>query len=242
VTVARAKRTARADARRRYRAEQTSAEGAVDDEPIEEPAPRRERAPVTAATPSEPGVRRGFMGAFRESFRPLDVRGDLEALPWIAIRTRALWLPILLTLASTAIFAAVRPINPATLFLFQYFVVTPAIGSVFIAGFMSPRASWLLGAIVGLLSAACSAFLEIAGYVPIPTNGVAPQPQDIVIAAVSISPVLGALFASLAAWYRRFLMLMNPNRGRPRSTGSGGRRTDGKSRTTGARQKAPSRR
>jgi hypothetical protein len=242
VTVARAKRTARADARRRYRAEQTLAEAAVDDEPVEEKAPRREHAPVTAAVLGEPGARRGLMGAFRESFRPLDVRGDLEALPWIAIRTRALWLPILLTLACTAIFAAVRPINPLTLFLFQYFVVTPAIGSVFIAGFMSPRASWLLGAIVGLVSAACSAFLEIAGFVPLPTNGVAPQPQDIVIAAVSISPVLGALFASLAAWYRRFLMLMNPNRGRPRSTGSGGRRADGKSRTTGARQKATSRR
>jgi len=239
--VARAKRTARADARRRYRAEQTFAEAAADDEPIEETTPRRERAPAAAA-PGEPGARRGFMAAFRESFRPLDVRGDLEALPGIAIRTRALWLPILLTLACTAIFAALRPINPVTLFLFQYFVVTPAIGSVFIAGFMSPRASWLLGAIVGLVSAACSSFLEIAGFVPLPTNGVAPQPQDIVIAAVSISPVLGALFASLAAWYRRFLMLMNPNRGRPGATGSGGRRSDGKSRTTGARQKATSRR
>lgn len=235
--MARAKRTARADARRRYRAEQTLAEAEAEIEPSSQP--ERGRPPEPAA---EPATRRGFVAAFRESFRPLDVRGDIEALPGIAIRTKALWLPILLTLASTVVFAAARPITPITLFLFQYFVVTPAIGSVFIAGFMSPRASWLLGAIVGLVSAACSAFLQLSGYVPLPTSGVAPQPQDVVIAAVSISPVLGAVFASLAAWYRRFLMLMNPNRGRPGSSGSGSGRPDGRSRSTGTRQKAGIRR
>ena len=29
-----------------------------------------------------------------------------------------------------------------------------------------------------------------------------------------LSPIFGALFASGAAWYRRFLQLSNPNRGR----------------------------
>jgi hypothetical protein len=226
VTVARAKRTARAEARRRYRAEQAIAEETEDLDEVEE-APRTTSRP--AAPPS--GTRRGFAAAFRESFRPLDVRGDLQALPGIALHTRALWLPILLTLASTAIFAAVRPISPVTLFIFQYFVVTPAIGSVFIAGFLAPRASWLLGAIVGVVSAACTAYLQIAGFMPAAT-GPTPSAQDILLAAFSISPVLGALFASLAAWYRRFLTMTNPNRGRPRSSSSAGRRPDGKTRAT----------
>lgn len=237
--MARAKRTARAEARRRYRAEQALLDVAPEVEDDEEqPA---DRVPDTARAPA-PGVRRGFAAAFRDAFRPLDIRGDLEALPGIALRSRALWLPLLLTLVSTVIFAAAQPVTPVTLFLFQYFVVTPAIGSVFLAGFMAPRASWLLGVIVGLVSAAVTSYLQIEGYVPAPTATARPAPQDIVIAAFSISPVLGALFASLAAWYRRFLTLTNPNRGRGRSSSPAGRRPDGRSRSTGARQKANARR
>ena len=51
-------------------------------------------------------------------------------------------------------------------FAFQYFVVTPAIGGVFIAGFLAPRASWLLGVIVGLVSAICYTILGFAGLLP----------------------------------------------------------------------------
>jgi hypothetical protein len=236
--VARAKRTARADARRRYRAEQSLDEETEDLEEVTEAPTRSAPQPAVA-----PGTRRGIVGAFTASFRPLDVRGDLQALPGIALRTRALWLPILATLVATAVFAAVRPISAITLFVFQYFVVTPAIGSVFIAGFMAPRASWLLGAIVGIVSAACTAFLEIGGFVPPSTSGPAPAAQDVLLAAFSISPVLGALFASLAAWYRRFLTLSNPNRGRGRSSTPAGRRPDGRSRGGGSKpQKASARR
>ena len=107
------------------------------------------------------------------SFRPLDIRSDLRALPPIAVRSKALWLPVLLTLASTGLFVAVRPTtasDPLSLiaaFLFQYFIVTPAIGGVFIAGFLAPRASWLLGAIIGLVSAACYSFLILGGFIPL---------------------------------------------------------------------------
>ena len=38
----------------------------------------------------------------------------------------------------------------------------PAIGGVFIAGFLAPRASWLLGAIVGFVAAICYSVLVIA--------------------------------------------------------------------------------
>jgi hypothetical protein len=47
-----------------------------------------------------------------------------------------------------------------------------------------------------------------------PTAPAAATIQDIALSAFLLSPVMGGLFASLAAWYRRFLTLTNPNRGR----------------------------
>ena len=47
--------------------------------------------------------------------------------------------------------------------MLQYFIQTPAIGGVFIAGFLAPRASWLLGVIVGLVSAVCYSGLILSG-------------------------------------------------------------------------------
>ena len=125
---------------------------------VEGDAPGRVRA-------GQPG-RIGIFTAVRLAFRPLDLRGDLRALPRL-VRNKALWLPILLTLGATAVFLAVRPqtrpagdiITVLAIFLFQYFIQTPAIGGVFIAGFLAPRASWLLGVIVGLVSAVCYAGL-----------------------------------------------------------------------------------
>lgn len=249
--MARAKRTARADARRRHRADQAVPEPAIESEPAR-------RLPAESAPKSAPAAtpaRRGMFDAFRESFRPLDVRGDIRALPAIALRSKALWVPVALTLASTALFAAVRPgtgqdvvlfgilsLSVVTTFLFTYFVVTPAIGAVFIAGFLAPRASWLLGLIVGAISAACYTFLGLGGFIPIAPNAPQPRTQDVVIAAFLLSPIFGAFFASSAAWYRRFLLLMNPNRGRPRQSAAAARRPDGRSRARNSGQKAGVRR
>jgi hypothetical protein len=244
--VARAKRTARADARRRHRADQSPYEEAplVADQPDARP---RERAVARPAPPQQ--ARLGFASAFREAFRPLDVRGDLQELPRIALRTNALWIPIALTLLSLVLFLVIRPegrndiLAVATIFLFQYFIVTPAIGGVFIAGFLAPRASWLLGAIVGLVSAACYSFLVIGGFMKVvPTATSQNLVQEVTLAAFVMSPLVGAVFASAAAWYRRFLQLSNPNRGRARRVApDGGRRPDGRTRG-GGNQKAGARR
>ena len=108
------------------------------------------------------------------------------------------------------------------------------------SGFLAPRASWLLGVIVGLVSAACYAFLILTIFSAVaaaaPTPGLA---QDVILSGFVLSPVLGALFASAAAWYRRFLAMSNPNRGR-RGGGVAKRGADGRSRA--ASQKAPARR
>lgn len=233
--MARAKRTARADARRRYRAEQ----GLVGPEDqYEDETPRSAATPAATRPNTRPDTARRSIGAaFREAFRPLDWRADVRLLPTL-VRHRAFWLPALLTLASTALFAVVRPstssdpLSLITAFLFQYFIVTPGIGGVFIAGFLAPRASWLLGALVGLVTAACYSFLGLAGLIPFAPNQPPTIVRDVVVAAFGLSPILGALFASAAAWYRRFLQLSNPNRGRPRSSSNAGRRPDGKTRAT----------
>ena len=102
----------------------------------------------------------GFGDAFRASIRPIHVRQDLASLPWIAVHTKALWVPVLITVASTI---AVIGTQGGTLsqFMFAYFIQTPAIGGVFIAGFLAPRASWLLGVVVGLVSALCYSILVL---------------------------------------------------------------------------------
>jgi hypothetical protein len=235
--VARAKRTARADARRRYRADQGQPDEVESPEPT---SPRATPAPPVRTVAPDTGPRRSIAAAFRESFRPLDARADLRLLPQL-VRHRAFWLPILLTLVSTGVFAAVRPStasDPLSLvaaFLFQYFIVTPGIGAVFIAGFLAQRASWLIGALVGAVSATCYSFLGLAGFIPIAPGAAQPVAQDVVLAAFALSPVLGALFASAAAWYRRFLTLSNPNRGRGRPSANAGRRPDGKTRAAASK-------
>ena len=232
--MARAKRTNRAEARRRYRA--TLADDAdlvVEDEAVDEAegaavaeaeaaaTPRRRRAapPAPAPAPARPGLG----SAFRASFRPIDVRADLRALPSL-IRHRSVWLPVLITVAATAFFAAAIPPIPentedfqssipqlAASLLYQYFVLSPPIGSIFLAGFMAPRASYLTGGIAGLVGAICFSVTIVAGV------GSFVQLTDVEIsqniaAGVFTSLVAGIFFGGAAGWYRRFLTLANPNR------------------------------
>ena len=249
--MARAKRTDRAEARRRHRAATTGAEGGIETAaaaPTAGVSPTKTSSGGSSAPMSVPGGRLGFMAAFRAAFHPVDIRADFAALPWLAVHTKALWVPILITLVGTIVIAVAVSVGVqnqivagVSTFTFQYFIQPPAIGGVFIAGFLAPRASWLLGAIVGLFAAACYAFLILA----FPSSGSTPvdpaNVRDLALSGFLLSPAFGILFASGAAWYRRFLQLSNPNRGRraeaKKKTGN-----DGKSRTTGRDQKAGARR
>ena len=243
--MARAKKTARADARRKYRAEQGLPPDPIDDETTDAPASTRS---TTAAAPAGSAQRLSIGEAFRRSFTPLDVRGDVRALPWIATRTKALWVPALLTIVATVLIYVTRiagttagegtPAGQSSIldlvatFGYQYFVQTPAIGGVFIAGFLAPRASWLLGAIIGLLSAVCYAIIVLTAFTQATAGAPTPDAaREIVLYGFVLSPVLGAVFASAAAWYRRFLNLSNPNRGKGKSAAKVQGRPDGKSRS-----------
>jgi hypothetical protein len=247
--VARAKRTQRADARRRHRAALAAADPI--DEDIEGATPRASTtrsSGSSSARPSSgdkaiPAGRMGFGEAFRASIRPLHVRADLASLPWIAIHTKALWVPVLVTIGSTVAVVATQG-GSISLFLLAYFIQTPAIGSVFIAGFLAPRASWLLGVIVGLVAAACYSVLVIGfspslGAVPPTTE----QAQAVVVEAFLLSPIMGGFFAAGAAWYRRFLAYSSPNRGRSsQNQKPTARQGDGRTRSGTNSQKAGAKR
>jgi len=240
-TVARAKRTSseRAAARRRFRA-------ATDAEILEDEAGSSADAPDRAAPSARPNagaIRMGIIAALRASFHPVRVREDLAALPSL-VTNKALWLPVLVTVVSTIAVVATGGRDVITAFLFAYFVQSPAIGGVFIAGFLAPRASWLLGAIVGVVAAI--GYVAVLTMIPgalTPTGPGSTAIQEIAVSAFLLSPVMGAFFASAAAWYRRFLTLTNPNRGR-RAQQPQKRVGDGRTRGSApkANAKAPARR
>ena len=232
--MARAKRTERSEARRRYRASLASEEATTGD-PAREPTPTRQNA--AAAPPPERRI--GIAEAFRTSFRRPDVIGDLRALPTIAVRSKALWLPLLITIGATVLLIATGGTDIVSQFLFAYFIQTPALGGVFLAGFLAPRASYLLGIIVGLVAAICYAIVIQVVFIPTVEAADLPAIRDTALAAFVLSPLLGALFASGAAWYRRFLQLSNPNRGRQQAAAA--RRPDGRSRATSPTPSKPGR-
>jgi hypothetical protein len=229
--VARAKKTDRAEARRRYRAETGTgdAEDAVDGSASPAAAPR-----TSSPAYSTPAGRVGIGTAFRTAFHPVNIREDLAALPWL-LRSRAFLIPLAITVAAATLVTVTGGRDVITAFLFAYFVQTPPIGGALIAGFLAPRASWLLGFIISFIAAIGYTIFILSVTTGTPDQDVARQA---IPASFVASPILGALFAAGAAWYRRFLQLSNPNRGKRAEAKRGG---DGRSRTSGA-QKAPAKR
>ena len=125
--MARAKRTDRAEARRRYRA--ATAPEPIDDGAnpgvAEQAGSSAAAATSTAARPAGTPAGSGMAWAFRAAFRPVHVRQDFESVPWIAVHTKALWVPVLITLASTVLVAVTGGNDMLSAFLYQYFILTP---------------------------------------------------------------------------------------------------------------------
>jgi len=240
--VARAKRTDRAEARRRYRAAMAEAGTPVSDlDPEDDDAPAKPAAARGSATARgsaaagpAPMQRPGIAYAFRTAFRPADLRGDLKALPGL-MKHPAFWGPLLLSALSVALIPIFGATSLTVLF-YQYFSGTAPLGTSFIAGFFAPRASYLLGAIIALASVGFQAIAFLGpfgnGFFDLkdPVTGAAAS-RDILVQQILTNALFagvpsGAFFAAAAAWYRRFLKLASPNRqAQSRSTG---KRPDGK--------------
>jgi hypothetical protein len=224
--VPRAKRTARADARRRYRAANNIPDSdldALDDD--SEPgataaAPSASKRSSTAAQATvQP--RPGIGAAFRGAFRPIDLRGDLKALPRLLL-TPAFLIPAGSILAIAVVVAVTGGKELISQLIAPYFLYPPPIAPVFIAGFLASRASWLLGAVIGVIQSITLVILSAPGFGLAPT---APADTGVVAYSMVVSVGFGAFYAAAAAWYKRFLRGANPPRRAPTSakSSSGGK-------------------
>lgn len=201
--MARAKRTARAEARRRYRAalDEEQLEGTDELEAEDEVARPARSAPRRAAT-QPPAQRPSILAAFRTSFRPIDLRSDLRALPKL-LMSKAFLIP--LDLSGLAFIGILLQPSALTVFFYQYFSYQFPVAAVFATGFFSKQAGWLLGALVAIGSM----------LFQLPQFTVGPGEM---LAALLVQGIYGAFFGGAAAWYRRFLNRANPNLAAARQT------------------------
>jgi hypothetical protein len=219
--VARAKRTERADARRRYRQAMADAE-THDGDPVEAGAAspattgktgsHKERQSGPRTTSQTPPARMSVLESLRWAYQPADVRGDLALLPWLVTRTKAVWVPGLLTLASAVAFLFLGPQeNALALLAFQAFVVPPPMAAAFLAGLLTPRGAWLAGGIAGLIAAVV--YVGVVFLYPesaTASSGPAAR-QSAALFALLASPTIGLAVGAFAGFYRRFLRAANPN-------------------------------
>jgi hypothetical protein len=227
--VARAKRTARADARRAYRASINAPVDELDD--VEDGDPSTEAASAPAASRSSGSARqtapapaagaarpRPSIGtAFRSAFRPLDLVGDLRALPRLLI-SWAFLIPAALIVAIAAVIIATAGQELISRELSQFFLAPPPLAPVFIAGFLASRASYLLGGLLGVVQT-----IAVLAIVATPSLGTVTGVPDTGTLASSalVSVVFGGFYAAAMAWYKRFLRAANPPRSAPPQKGSG---------------------
>jgi hypothetical protein len=188
--LARAKSTARAEARRRYRASQVAAENDV---------PAADASATTAG--GIPPARRGLFG-----FSMPDWRGDLRTFPHELRTNRWWWISALLLLSTPVAYALALNSNEDTAGPFSLYVrlmVSPPAIPVLVAGFMSRRAPYLIGLVLGVLDGILIAAFQVASQDP-----AAPVAQDAFLVgsvAVLSAAVLGAGFAWLAFIYKGWL-------------------------------------
>jgi hypothetical protein len=220
-SVARAKRTDRADARRRYRATQSEAQeldGAEEDEPASTPAasstPRsetRRAGPVRsgparptgsgARTQVAPPQRPSFTGAFRAAARPFDIRSDIAYIPTLVLRTRAVWIPALAAIASGALFLASQPLgsNGLANLAFQLFVLPPTIAGSFLAGILAPRATYIAGGIAALVGALVFSFAVAVTPISLSAATITPTPAPAPSASAAAAPSVDASASPVAS-------------------------------------------
>lgn len=240
--MARAKTTDRAEARRRYRALMAAeaAAGALDGEegvPSDGGAmtSTSQRARPVAAPPRGVGSgsatqpRMSLLAALRTAAAPADVVDDVRALPWIATRTKAIWLPALLIGATgVAFLIPTLADNAIVRFLGVALLAPPPMIPAFLAGMLTPRASWLAGGIAGLLGGLMVAILiTIAPSSASSTQGLDFQNLGFLVVA---GPVFGMGVGAFSGFYRRFLALSSPQRQQQRKSGQSSRGPAGRRR------------
>jgi hypothetical protein len=232
--VARAKRTERAEARRRHRSVTGVAESPELE--IDEAETRGTSAAATsrgdrakrpdgastsrreAAMPPRPG----FVAGLRRAAGPADVLADVRALPAIALHSKALMVPLAIIVAITALFFIPGvSANPIVVLLGSLALQPPPMIVPFLGGMLAPRGAWLVGGIVGLANALAYSLLFAVftnsvqtglGFTYVMTTD---QKVGVVVNAVVTSVPFGILVGAFSGFYRRFLSMSSPARQAP---------------------------
>ena len=219
--VARAKRTDRSEARRRYRAylqdqmEAEAAEGVAGEElPAGHSGDRSARAASSAERPTQ---RVGFLGAFKAATRPVHYVDDLRYAPTLIFRTNAIWPGALLSLAALAFGLTRTDYNDGSIQIILSFVLSPVpMLQPMLAGFLAPRATWLAGIIASLISGICYEILIIwyaSGHLANLPKGFVVGSGDyagLTVQMILTAVTFGALLGAGSGWYKRFLNLTGP--------------------------------
>ena len=216
--MARAKRTERADARRRYRQTVTADPEAVELDEAAQTAATPPLAPGRKVAASAAAGRPiGFTDAMRVAWHRPDVRADIAALPSL-VMTRWFLIPLALVLVGI-VGVIFFPTNYVSGLFFQLMVLPPAMAPVFIVGFFAKRASYLLGFLIAVVDTIGYAIFVYVALPAVAPGATATQSaRDLVLSALAIGPLSGIFFAAGAAWYRRFLALSSRQRANARST------------------------
>ena len=223
----RAKRTNRAEARRRYRATLNEPLDELDDLALDdEAAPPRSAESRRAAPPkkAEPvRARPSITAAFRGAFRSPDFAGDLRVLPRLLLG-RAFLIPAGLIVVVAAVVIATGGQELISRELAQFFLAPPPLAPVFLAGFLAPRASWLLGGLLGVVqSFAVVAVVATPAFASVQST----PDSSLFLYSLFVSVAFGAFYAAAMAWYKRFLRLANPPRNAPPAKPGGGQKRSG---------------
>ena len=192
----RAKDTSRIEARRRHREEQRASA---------EPGMTIDAPGATAAAATA-----GAAGAARSGFALPNIREDIAALPQV-FRKPLVWAPFgVLLLAFLVEAARQADALPEGQFndigvMFVSFTLPPtSLFVFFIGGFVAPRASYLVGALLGAFDALLITILVLTGQTDLEGTGVSEMASELLpLWGIAIS--VGILAAGFAAWYKRFL-------------------------------------
>ncbi len=225
--MARAKRTDRAAARRRYRATNLPTDVAIDDvetPSVETTAPVRGDGRSSGSSRGAAAPRPSLMTTLRQAAGRPNIMEDVRALPDIALHSKALWLPLLLILvASILFFIPGLQRNPLVAMVGQIALTPPPMIMPFLGGMLAPRGAWLVGGIIGLANS-----LGFLVLVVVNTNAQATplgwtyqvssdQKVGYMLNALLSAVPFGILVGSFAGFYRRFLAASAPARQPARS-------------------------
>jgi hypothetical protein len=232
--VARAKRTDRAEARRRYRAylAHVEREAAEADEAFDDGATRARVADRVADrdsdrdsdrdAPPKPGQSMGMLASMKAAVRQVHYREDLRYGPRLVTRTHAVWVPSAICIATAAL--AISRANSGTVdevrndAFYQMaigFVLSPWLPVLpgLIAGFFAPRASWLAGALAAFVSTVAFGAVVVVRPEAAYLNGAHMTAAEVVAQTgwmMLYAVPFGAALAAFSAWYKRFLELIGP--------------------------------